>query len=34
MIAGITSGWAIRELNRIFPDGNYCIIPSVSMFVT
>ena len=33
LIAGITSGWAIRELNRIFPGGNYCLVPSISTFV-
>jgi hypothetical protein len=34
LISGITAGWAIRELNRIFPEKNYCLIPSVSMFVS
>lgn len=34
LISGVTAGWAIRELNRIFPEGNYHLIPSVSMFIS
>lgn len=33
MISGMTSGWAIRELNEIFPKKNYCLMPSVSAYV-
>lgn len=33
IITGITSGWAIRELNRIFPDKNYHLILSLSAYV-
>jgi len=30
LFTGMTSGWAIRELNRIFPDGNYSLVTSAS----
>lgn len=33
LISGITPGWAIRELNDMFPKRNYHIIPSVSVYV-
>jgi hypothetical protein len=33
MLSGITQGWVIRHLNEIFPNGNYVLCPSVSMFV-
>lgn len=33
IIAGMTSGWMIRELNRIFPKGNYSIVAPVNMFI-
>ena len=33
LISGMSSGWVIRELNRIFPKKNYCLMPSVSSFI-
>jgi hypothetical protein len=30
----MTQGWAIRELNRIFPNKNYSLMPSPSMMVS
>ena len=34
LISGMTQGWAIRELNRIFPNKNYALMPSPSMMVS
>ena len=33
LVSGMTSGWTVRELNRIFPAGNYCLAPSVSAYL-
>lgn len=33
ILTGITQGWAIRELNRIFPKGNYHLIMPLSSYV-
>lgn len=33
IIAGITQGWAIRELNEIFPKKNYSLLPSKLQFI-
>lgn len=33
IIAGITSGWAIRELNRIFPKGNYGLVAPINNYI-
>jgi hypothetical protein len=33
LISGITTGWAIRELNEMFPNNSYNLIMSVSPFV-
>jgi hypothetical protein len=33
LVAGLNSGWHIRELNRIFPQGNYHLVSGLSMQV-
>jgi Domain of unknown function (DUF4417) len=30
MFTGLASGWVIRELNRIFPNGNYALVTTAS----
>lgn len=34
LISGMQQGWVFRELNRIFPKKNYCIMPSVSTMLS
>lgn len=33
IIIGIHAGWAIREFNRIFPNGNFCVVPTFSTYI-
>jgi hypothetical protein len=32
IITGRPKGWVVRELNRIFPKRNYCLVPSVALY--
>lgn len=33
LFSGLTNGWQIRELNRIFPKGNYAVILPMSRYI-
>jgi hypothetical protein len=33
IITGMTTGWSIRELNRIFPKKNYALVTPISTFI-
>ena len=33
IISGMTAGWMIRELNSIFPAGNYCLTTTLSTYI-